>query len=220
MRRLRAACVGVNNRVADVDSDDLHSVSAGPRDQRLTLRLDCNLGYHTTYNTGWALAWTGIRSLANTFGEKDALFAEALACYRQRVDDNLATMFDPPSVDAIIRVFERVSSPANGDDARRAGCLVVNTVFEIDEPANEIATEIARYRDLWRSTFEQALEADDIADANTKAEFLLGALWGALSQIRLAGDTIAARPMTSVIVETIRSWTRPTSSPPRLRVRR
>ena len=144
---------------------------------------------------------------ANTFGEKEELFSKALVCYRQMVAGNLATMFDPPSVDAIIRIFERVSSPADGDDPRSGGCLMVNTVFEIDEPAEDIANEIAQYRDLFRSMFQQALENDHITDAETRAEFLLGALWGALSQIRLAGDTTAAQPMTSVVIETIRSWT-------------
>jgi len=162
----------------------------------------------TTYRRLETLSGVGIRSLANTFGEKDELFTRALARYRHRVADNLATMFAPPSIDAIIRVFERVSSPVDRDDARRAGCLMVNTVFEIDEPAEGIAGEIAQYRELWRSTFQRGLETDNITDAATRAEFLLGALWGALSQIRLAGDTTAAEPMTSVVIETIRSWAR------------
>ena len=161
----------------------------------------------TTYRSLETLSGVGIRSLANTFGEKDGLFTKALARYRQRVADNLGTMFEPPSVDAIIRVFERVSSPVDRDDPRNAGCLMVNTVFEIDEPAEDIANEITQYRNLWRSTFLQALETDYITDAEARAEFLLGSLWGALSQIRLAGNTTAAQPMTSVIVETIRSWT-------------
>ena len=161
----------------------------------------------TTYRSLEQMSGVGIRSLANTFGEKDELFSKALSRYRQMVSGNLATMFDPPSVDAIIAVFERVSSPADGDDPRSCGVLSVNTVFEIDEPAEDIAEEIAKYRDLFRSNFQQALEADHITDAETRAEFLLGALWGALSQIRLAGDTTAARPMTSVVIETIRSWT-------------
>ncbi len=163
----------------------------------------------TTYRSLETLSGVGIRSLANTFGEKDELFTKALARYRQRVAENLATMFKPPSVDGIITVFERVSSPSDGDDARNSGCLMVNTLFEIDEPAEDIANEISRYHDLWRSTFQEALETDRVADADVKAEFLLGALWGALSQIRLAGDTAAARPMTSVVVETVRSWIQP-----------
>ena len=161
----------------------------------------------TTYRSLETLSGVGIRSLANTFGDKDELFTKALARYRQMVADNLSAMFDPPSIDGIISVFERASSPADDDDPRSGGCLMVNTVFEIDEPPEDIANQIAQYRDLWRSSFQRALEADNVADAETRAEFLIGALWGALSQIRLAGDTAAAQPMTSVVIETVRSWT-------------
>ena len=161
----------------------------------------------TTYRSLETLSGVGIRSLANTFGEKDELFTKVLSRYRQFVANNLETMFEHPSVDAIVRVFERVSSPADDDSPRSAGCLMVNTVFEIDEPVEDIGNEIAQYRDLWLSTFQVALEADYIADADKRAEFLVGALWGALSQIRMAGNTTAAKPMTSVIIETVRSWT-------------
>ncbi len=160
----------------------------------------------TTYRSLETMSGVGIRSLANTFGEKDELFTKALARYRQFVADNLAGIFDPPSLDAIIRVFERVSSPSDVEDPRSGGCLMVNTMFEISEPPEGIATEIAQYRDLWRATFQHALETDNIADAETRAEFLVGALWGALSQVRLAGDTTAAKPMTSIVIETIRTW--------------
>ena len=160
----------------------------------------------TTYRGLETLSGVGIRSLANTFGEKDKLFARSLTRYRQMVADNLSSMFQPPWVDSIIRVFERVSSPADGDDVRTAGCLMVNTGFEIDEPAEEIVDELTQYTDLWRSTFLGALEADQIADAETRSEFLVGALWGALSQIRFASNTAAAQPMTSVVIETVRGW--------------
>ena len=120
---------------------------------------------------------------------------------------NLANNFDPPSVDAIVRLFERVSSPADGDDPRRGGCLMVNTLFEIEQPPDAIANEIAQYRDLFRHAFQQSLVADNIADPETRAEFLIGVLWGALSQIRLTKDTGAATPITTIVIENVRSWT-------------
>ncbi len=165
-------------------------------------------GYNaTTFRSLETLSGVGIRSLANTFGDKDALFNKALGRYRQMVADNLANTFDPPSIESIIRLFERVSSPAEGEDPRNCGCLMVNTVFEIDDPAAEIANQIDEYRDLFRVNFQQALQAERINNAATRAEFLVGALWGALSQIRLANDTLAAKPMTSVVIETVRTWT-------------
>jgi TetR/AcrR family transcriptional repressor of nem operon len=165
-------------------------------------------GYNaTTYRSLEAMSGVGIKSLANAFGDKDKLFSKALARYREMVAGNLAKMFDPPSIDAIVAIFERVSSPAEGDDPRRGGCLMVNTMFEIDKPAADVANEITEYRDLFRSNFHRALEAEQITDSETRAEFLVGALWGALSQIRLAGDTAAATPMASIVIETIRTWT-------------
>jgi TetR/AcrR family transcriptional repressor of nem operon len=160
----------------------------------------------TTYRSIEAQSGVGIRSLANTFGDKDDLFTSALACYRERVTGNLDKMFDPPSIRGIIKVFERVSSPAEDDDPRRSGCLMVNTGFEIEAPSESIAVELATYQELWRHTFRKALEAGEVPKAEARAEFLLGSLWGALSQIRLAGDTAAAGPMTSVVIETVRSW--------------
>ena len=160
----------------------------------------------TTFRSLETMSGVGIKSLANPFGDKDELFSKALARYREMVEGNLDTMFDPPSADAIIRIFERVSSPAEDDDPRSGGCLMVNTVFEIDEPPEDVASEIAKYRELFRSMFQQALETDHITGPETRAEFLVGALWGALSQIRLANDTGAAKPMTSVVIETIRGW--------------
>ena len=161
----------------------------------------------TTYRSLETMSGVGIRSLANTFGEKDELFAKALGCYRDLVTGNMASIFDPPSVDAIIRLFERASSPADREDPRSGGCLMVNTLFEVDEPPDDVASEIAQYRELFRSSFQQALENDSIRDAATRAEFLVGALWGALSQTRLAHDTAAAKPMTTIVIETVRSWT-------------
>jgi TetR/AcrR family transcriptional repressor of nem operon len=163
----------------------------------------------TTYRGLESLSGVGIRSLANTFGEKDELYTKALNRYRYMVEGNLAVMFDPPTIESIVGVFERVSSPAGTMDPRRSGCLMVNTVFEIDEPAIGIANEIGQYHHLWRSTFESALVADQVEHAETRAEFLVGALWGALSQVRMSNDPTAAKPMTSVIVETVRSWTQP-----------
>jgi hypothetical protein len=114
------------------------------------------------------------------------------------------------SFEGIIRAFERVSSPAAKDEPRQGGCLMVNTLFEIDEPAEAIVKEITLYRELFRHTFQEALEADNIQDAGARADFLVGVMWGALSQIRLAHDTTAAEPMTSITIETIRSWTKAT----------
>ncbi len=148
----------------------------------------------------------GIRGLANTFGDKEALFTQALACYREANAEHIAAAFNPPSLAAVIAYFEYISAPTDPEHPRNSGCLMVNTVSEIEEPADQIAAEIEQFFDLWRTTFRQALDNDNIANAGARSEFLLGNFWGALGLIRLAGDTTAAKPMTSVVTQTARSW--------------
>lgn len=151
----------------------------------------------------------GIRSLANTFGDKENLLTKALACYREAAAEHIATAFNPPSVAAIITYFDNLSTPIDPDHPRNSGCLMVNTVSELGDPPDQVAQEIELFFELWRATFQQALDNDNIADSRARSEFLLGSFWGALGLIRLAGDTTAAKPMTSIITQTARSWTKP-----------
>jgi TetR/AcrR family transcriptional repressor of nem operon len=60
----------------------------------------------TSYRGLESMSGVGIRGLANTFGEKDELYSRSLVRYRLMVTDNLAQMFNPPSIEAIAKVFE------------------------------------------------------------------------------------------------------------------
>ena len=162
----------------------------------------------TTTRSLEQISGVGIRSLANTFGDKENLFTQALTCYREATAESIAATFNPPSLAAIITCFENLSAPIDREHPRNSGCLMVNTVFELEEPPEQIAQEIKLFFELWRATFQQALDNDNIADSRARSEFLLGNFWGALGLIRLAGDTTAAKPMTSIVTQTARSWTK------------
>ena len=161
----------------------------------------------TTTRSLEEISGVGIRSLANTFGDKENLFTKALACYREASAESLAAAFNPPSLAAIINHFEHLSAPIDPEHPRNSGCLMVNTVSELEEPPDQIAHEIELFFELLRATFQRALDNDNIPDSQARSEFLLGNYWGALGLIRLAGDTTAAKPMTSIITQTARSWT-------------
>ena len=164
-------------------------------------------GYTATTTRGLEeVSGVGIRSLANTFGDKDSLFLKALRRYREGTTAAIAELFNPPSVDAVIGFFEGLSSPVEPDNPLNSGCLMVNTVFELDEPPDLVAQEIELFRDQWRTTFRQSLINDGIGDTDARSVFLLGAFWGSLSLIRLAGDSTAAQPMTSIVTQTVRTW--------------
>lgn len=149
----------------------------------------------------------GIRSLHNAFGEKEELFVKVMRAYRDMVRGLLAQMFADPGLEAIARFFELSAQPTDRpEDQRNSGCLVVNSVFELAQMPAAIAAEVDAYRNMFLDTFQASLEVDAIAEPAEKADYLLGSLWGLLSQIRLAQDTTAAAPMAKVIAQTVRNW--------------
>lgn len=152
----------------------------------------------------------GLKSLNRSFGEKHELFARVLSAYREMAAGILAQVFDPPGpggIEAIVIMFEGLTQPTQEPSAiQNSGCLMVNTVFELQHTTDAIRAEVDAYRAMFRDRFRQALERDGITDAENRAEYLLGSMWGALSQIRLSGKTEAGAPMTGIVVQTVRSW--------------
>ena len=83
----------------------------------------------TTTRSLEEISRVGIRSLANTFGDKESLFLKALHRYREGTEASIAEAFNPPSVDAVIGFFDGLSSPVEPENPLNSGCLMVNTVF-------------------------------------------------------------------------------------------
>lgn len=148
----------------------------------------------------------GIRGIANVFGDKDAIFVRVLQAYRIQAQGILTVVFDPPSLDAIAALFQGLTAPRDSDDPANCGCLMVNTVLGLGRIGEAARAEVEGYRAMFQDTFEQALSAEAIPDAEARATFLVNTLWGALAQIRLAGSTTAAGPMAAVAIETVNGW--------------
>lgn len=148
----------------------------------------------------------GIRGLFNAFGNKEALFHTVLERYFENVRAQLAQVFDMPGRDAIDAVFAGFSAPEPPDALAHAGCLMVNTVYELERTDEKVRAQVGAYRAYWKSLFADALVKAGIAQVETRAEFLVGALWGALAQIKLAGDKAAAIPMAEITRATVRTW--------------
>lgn len=165
-------------------------------------------GYEaTTYKMLEDATGIGVRGLANVFGDKDAIFLKTLQMYTGMVTGMLEQLFAKPGLPAIEAFFEAMVVPTEDpEDITNAGCLMVNTVFEIgkiDAPVREV---VDNYRKIFINHFEACLRHESLPDVEAKAEFLLGVLWGILSHIRLAGSNRSAAPMAHVAINTIRSW--------------
>ena len=148
----------------------------------------------------------GIRGLFNAFGSKEQLFRTILVRYFGMVEAHIAQIFALPGRDAIDAVFAAFSSSEPPEAISHAGCLMVNTVYELERTDEAVRAQVAAYRAMWKSAFADALGQAGIVDVDARAEFLVGALWGALGQIKLAGDKSAAIPMAEVTRATVQMW--------------
>ncbi|MEM9439074.1 MAG: TetR/AcrR family transcriptional regulator [Pseudomonadota bacterium] len=161
----------------------------------------------TTYRELERVSGVGIRSLNNTFGEKDEMFVRVMRMYREMVGGMLDQALGDHSIEGIARFIEMAVAPTEqSDDIRNSGCLVVNSVFELPEMPQAVSTEITAYRQMFIDKFKAVLDANGIEASQEKAEYLLGSLWGILSQIRLANDPTVAQPMANVVAGFVRSW--------------
>ncbi len=151
-----------------------------------------------------------VRSIYNTFGDKERLFLRALEAYTQMASSILDQVFQEPGLEAIQTFFQNMSSPVEAESPANLGCLMVATVFEGVSEQPEVHQRITDYRAVFKDKFGRSLRAwnpklePQVVDS--RVEYLLMALWGALTTIRMAKSTIAAQPMTEQVVQTVEQW--------------
>lgn len=173
-------------------------------------------GYGSTSITDLENA-TGISriSLYNTFGDKDGLFLRALAMYR---DSAYAFFHDPAftngGLSSVINLFESLASDRPADAPEHSGCLMLNTILDINDVSEAARSLVENCRSEMIAGFDAVLLTADISGEATssqverrnRAEFLVGAMWGARITARLMGTVLAGQGVVSTTVNTIRSW--------------
>ncbi|MEL6448375.1 MAG: TetR/AcrR family transcriptional regulator [Pseudomonadota bacterium] len=161
----------------------------------------------TTYKMLSEATGVDVKGLSNVFGSKDEIFDKAATAYRAMARRVVRQSFETPGIEALIAFFERLGEPpASEEDMSNMGCMLVNTIFELHRFQPNMREHVEAYRSMWLEAFETSLNASDIDKARDRAEFLVGSMWGALSEIRLVRSKTAAAPLAQVAVDTLRSW--------------
>jgi TetR/AcrR family transcriptional repressor of nem operon len=147
----------------------------------------------------------GRQSLYDTFGDKRALFMEALAHYRELIDAYLrGCLADAPSVKAgFQRLFMQVVDEP--EDHQRRGCLLVNSAVELapHDPATAqvvVAFQRATER-LFRRALELAQERGELAadrDVRALARYLVSAMQGLRVMAKADPNKAALRDVVDV----------------------
>lgn len=161
----------------------------------------------TTYKMLSEATGIDVKGLSNVFGSKDEIFDKAAGAYRQMAHGVVNEAFSEPGIEALIAFFERMGTPpASDEDMSNMGCMLVNTIFELHRFQPSMREHVEAYRRMWLAAFENSLRASEIAKPRERAEFLVGSMWGALSEIRLVRSKTAAAPLSQIAVDTLRSW--------------
>lgn len=160
---------------------------------------------------------TGISriSLYNAFGDKDALFLRALSLYREQARSYfLDESFGERGLDSIKGLFRSIATKRPKDAPEQFGCLMLNTILDIDAVSDEAKTIVDTCREEMVAGFKTALRTASIAgeapatdtEIRDRAEFLVGAMWGARITARLKGDVTAGRGVARSVLATVDSW--------------
>ena len=175
------------------------------------IELFWDRGYEAT-SINDLLDHLGIRrqSLYDTFGDKHALFLEALKRYEQRYNATIDILEGPASgKEAIERVFHTAVQTLGQIKSPR-GCLIVNTMVELAPHDEEVAqwiaesvahTQQAFYRALMRA-YEQG-ELQTQQDLLALARFLTAALQGLNMTARAISDPVQLQDIANVALSVL-----------------
>ncbi len=147
----------------------------------------------------------GRQSLYDTFGDKRALFMEALGRYRELTDAYLrGCLADAPTVKAAFRrLFMQVVDEPEAH--QRRGCLLINSAVELapHDPATAqivVAYQRATER-LFRRGLELARERGELAadrDVRALARYLVSAMQGLRVMAKADPNKAALRDVVGV----------------------
>jgi len=156
------------------------------------------------------------QSLYNTFGDKRALFLEALDAYAERHVRPLVDILEAPgspmgNLSALIRRWQELAA-----DGECRGCMLGNTCAEFGNADPEIAARLqamfAQVEDTFSNTFERAQAAGALADGDPRLRAY--ALWAAIHGVdhfrkrdpRLPDDFASDRVADELLGALIRGW--------------
>ncbi len=149
-------------------------------------------------------------SLYATFGSKDNLFSEAMACYAKRRKDlhssTLNGIEDPLQA---IRVF--YYRKFLGEDVNLSnGCLLFNTVSELSNTSPGIANEAGDYllevRELFLNRLIEARDKgliDEKKDVDAQADYLLAMIAGLRSLSKMGSGRHALQKVIDTTLDSL-----------------
>lgn len=179
-------------------------------------------GYEST-SIGALEDATGISriSLYNAFGDKSSLFTRSLEKYAADTRNFFSSNeFRDGGLDSIVKLFENASRKRDKDAPEHHGCLMLNTILDIETVGEDAKTIVAQTRKFMAKGLQGAMqkaiadgemEQTPLSELKDRADFLIAALWGGRMTVRLHGDITMSRGVARAVIATVNAWRRNTA---------
>jgi TetR/AcrR family transcriptional regulator, transcriptional repressor for nem operon len=153
-------------------------------------------------------------SIYNTFGDKEGLFLVTLDAYTAMVRAGLEASLTDSGLDGLEAFFRAMATPKPPRSPFHAGCMMVNTMLDLRQMSPTVKARVHGYRRMVHLAFLQALQfahaRGELRAApvvlERRAEYLVSAMWGVMTTIRLNADTTSASATVDVLCETMAAW--------------
>lgn len=146
-------------------------------------------------------------SLYATFGTKQELFTEALDAYVGSFIDGLLRPMEraDASIDDVERFFHGLAERFRGDEQAMRGCLMVNSIAELEGRSDILGGRADAFRKRLRVAFANALGSDHgPSDGENRAHLLTTTTLGIWLTVRTSRR--AAAEACEAVIAQIRAW--------------
>jgi len=131
-------------------------------------------------------------SIYASFGNKDGVFLESIKCYKRRIREITKKLEVSSNGVKGIKQYFYDFIEFSKDSTLRKGCLIANTVNELNGDANpKILEELSKFTSNIRSLFASNLQQEkkiNHAEVEEKADYLIISVFGLSSASRVFND--------------------------------
>lgn len=146
-------------------------------------------------------------SLYAAFGTKQELFTEALDAYIGSFIDGLLRPMEraDASIEDVEGFFSGLAERFRGDEQAMRGCLMVNSIAELEGRSDTLGGRADAFRERLRAAFANALgSGHDPTDGDERARLLTATTLGVWLTVRT--NRRAAAEACDAVIAQIRAW--------------
>jgi AcrR family transcriptional regulator len=149
-------------------------------------------------------------SLYNAFESKEYLFLIILDMYHKVRIQGLKVLLEAGDLNSIVNVFRTMNAPQDDNLSVQYGCLMLNTLLEVNSISDRMRKSILDYRADVKREFVEVLSINQSllssGDIDSKAEFIISNTCGLALVHRLFGYSDQSCQLVDQMAHVVELW--------------